>query len=656
MPTFNVTVGNAQYEVDAPDENTAWKWASATHAPQPDKPEESELFKAGRQVPEWAQGVLKLGDVASKGLAKKMIGPQSTEMIRGATTQFGEEHPVTSFLADIAGAAPEMLIAPEAAAARVIPSAMTKQVSKQVMSLPERMIRSGSTGAVQGGLSGLGQSSASTPQGQISDALKSAAFGLGGGAAATGVGNILGMVASPTGQAIARGQAGNAAAKRYALALQRDLPESFPGSVSDYARQRLSFLGPEGSLSDIGESTRSLADVLATLPGRAKGGFENLIESRQAGRAGRMMGSAEDVLGKQGVGYTATLDALAERQRSQAEPLYAALRMATVPVDDELLGMLQAAGKEALGKAKRLARLAGEDQISLQGLKDSRDIITNAIIPGKQLDFKALDHVKQSLYDLESRFARAGEKQEAAAFGNLRRRLTSKLDELSPKDDAGESIYKKARDAFAGPAQLSDAVELGRTALSADAVELEKQLAELGAGELDAFRTGAIQALREKTGTESGQTSLLKYWKEPKTADSLRRIFGNNYENFTEALDAERQLKKLESVGRGSQTAPRLFAAGDLDLEPVMEGGQVIASGMNPSAFAAWATKQWNRTKMPEKTRNQLAAMLTQRGGNAEQELRTLDAVLKQMERGSARRSALAGALGSTGTTKLRNE
>jgi hypothetical protein len=40
MATFDVDVGGATYEVDAPDEKTAWKWANATHAKStPAKPE-----------------------------------------------------------------------------------------------------------------------------------------------------------------------------------------------------------------------------------------------------------------------------------------------------------------------------------------------------------------------------------------------------------------------------------------------------------------------------------------------------------------------------------------------------------------------------------------------------------------------------------------
>src|SRR3990167_6164194 len=35
MATYEVDVGGSTYEVDAPDETTAWKWANATHVQGP---------------------------------------------------------------------------------------------------------------------------------------------------------------------------------------------------------------------------------------------------------------------------------------------------------------------------------------------------------------------------------------------------------------------------------------------------------------------------------------------------------------------------------------------------------------------------------------------------------------------------------------------
>lgn len=643
MPTFNVRVGNAEYEVDAPDENTAWKWASATHAPQPEKPEESALFKAGRELPTWAQGTLKLGDVLSSGLAKRMVGPQTTEMVRGATTEFGEQHPGLSFGAELAGTIPQTMIAPEAAIGRAV-------------SIPAQIGRTGIVSGVQGGLSGLSESKAQTGEEALQDFLGGAAKSAALGTGFLGAGKALGVVGEPI---MRRGAAvvgakdfGNVAPaqRRLALELSRSVPEGYKGTPSQYGIEQLQRLGPEATLADIGKPTQRLADLLASLPGKAKAEFENLIEQRQAGRASRLMENAEKAAG-QNADFSMTLDALAKQKIADSAPFYNALKYATVPVDDELLSMLQRAGKEALGKSQRLARLAGEDPITLKGVQDARDIITNAVIPGKPLNFQSLDQVKQSLYDLESKFARAGENQEAAAFGKLRKQLTAKLDEVSPKDDAGVSIYAKARNAYAGPAQMEDAVNLGREAFSKDSVELAGLTKDMTKSEKDAFRIGAIQALRDKTGTEAGQTSLLKFWKEPKTANALKQIFGDDYDAFASTLRAERSLKELESVGRGSQTFSRQAANEDLGAEMALEGGKAIATGQ-PWSVVASIAKAAGKAQLSEKARNELAKALIQRGGSAEEELKILDKVLKDVAKGRARSAALAGALGTmTGKT-----
>jgi len=68
MATFDVDVGGSTYEVDAPDENTAWKWANQTHygTDQSSKPRERgygeealrQLGLTGRAALEGGVGVL----------------------------------------------------------------------------------------------------------------------------------------------------------------------------------------------------------------------------------------------------------------------------------------------------------------------------------------------------------------------------------------------------------------------------------------------------------------------------------------------------------------------------------------------------------------------------------------------------------------------
>ena len=238
------------------------------------------------------------------------------------------------------------------------------------------------------------------------------------------------------------------------------------------------------------------------------------------------------------------------------------------------------------------------------------------------------------------------------AINGIRIALTNKMDKLSPKD-VGGSIYKQARDAFAGPAQLEGAVIAGRGAMKTDAIGVGELTKGMGTGELEAFRIGALQSLRDKVGTEAGQTSLLKMWKETGTSDKLKEIFGNDYKKFASSVAKEERLKGLESVGRGSGTAERLFGEGDLSVLPAV--GQAVASAAQGNVLPAMGAipKIWNQAKTPEATRDALAKLLLQRGPEAQQTLKNLPNFMQQYNAAQARNSALANALAQQPT---RNE
>lgn len=115
--------------------------------------------------------------------------------------------------------------------------------------------------------------------------------------------------------------------------------------------------------------------------------------------------------------------------------------------------------------------------------------------------------------------------------------------------------------------------------MTGDVMDINQAVRGFTQSETDAFRIGALQSLREKTGTESGQTSLLKMWKEPATQGRLREVFGNDYRTFASAVAKEARLKGLESTGRGSQTAARLAGTADLDVAPLSQAAAAVASG-----------------------------------------------------------------------------
>lgn len=645
MATFEVDVGNATYQVDAPDEKTAWKMASDVHKAAP---QESPSMQAGRKadfsiggvpVGSSVQGAINALQGPTMGFLDELVGAaaapfgkykEARDYVRGATQQFRQEYPVTGALTSAAASAPMMLIggAPVAAAKGMIAPAATTA---------GRLLTAGKVGAIQGGVSGAGESTAEDMSGIAADALKTAAQGGALGVAGQGALGVLGAVGGNVLQRASQTSAADYARTKLAEALSRSsggIPVRPGGAASPSRAADIQFLGPEATIADVsGQSGKRLLDVLATLPGKTKDLTEQLIRGRQIGRTGRIMTAADEALGTQGKGFVSSLNALEATQKAAQAPFRAQLEGLSVRADDDLIKILNRE-PAAFKAAADLARREGEIPIDLSKLKAGDDI-----------PFDALDTVKKALWTIaEKEKVNFAPTAESRAVNGIRVALTNKMDQLSPRD-AGGSIYKQARDAFAGPAELRSAIETGRGAMKTDAIGVGELTKGMSASELEAFRVGALQSLRDKVGTEAGQTSLLKMWKETGTSDKLKQIFGNDYNKFASGIAKEAKLKELETVGRGSQTAERLFGEGDLSVLPAV--GQAVAGAVqgNPLPAMGAIPKIWNQIQTPEVTRNALADLLLQRGPEAQKTLRDLPEFMRKFNEAQARNAALTNAL-----------
>jgi hypothetical protein len=414
----------------------------------------------------------------------------------------------------------------------------------------------------------------------------------------------------------------------------------FQGGGGDPLAQvgaKLMTQGPEATIAGAGGQTaKSYLDLMATLPGQGKELVEQFIRNQQATRAKRLVTAADEALGTSGKTYTGTLDALVTEKKTVAAPLYKQLEGVSVRVDDELSKLIQAS-KTAHGGAELLAELKRTTPIDISKIKTGDDI-----------PFDALDKVKQALYDLaENSKGEFGKPTTlSGAYNDLRVALTNKMDAISPKDKYG-SIYKQARDAFGGPAELEGAVKAGRNAMKEDAIKVADATKGMGASEVEAYRIGVLQSLKDKVGTEGGQTSLLKMWKEPATSDKLKEIFGNDYRKFAADVAREARLKEIESVGRGAQTAQRLMAAEDDALRNTVQAGQAVGSAVQGNPIQAFSTleKLFSKASTPETTRNEIAKLLLQKGPFAQKTIRELPEQVRQYNEQLARQAAMANAI-----------
>jgi hypothetical protein len=453
-----------------------------------------------------------------------------------------------------------------------------------------------------------------------------------------------GALGSNIAQRISESSAADAAKLKIAEVLSKSGVGSLfePGGAGNALSQieaRLSKLGPEATLVDAaGQPTKTLLDTLATLPGQTKTLVEQLIRNRQATRPERIMTAADEALGTGGAGYKTTLDALVKQKQTEAAPLYKKIENLSIKVDPELNKLLQAAPKAHKGY-EELSQLNRQTPIDLSKIK-----------PGDDIPFDALDKIKQALYDLgENSKGELGKPTNLSrSYDQLRRDLIDKMDKLSPKDPTTkESIYKMARDAFAGPSQLEGAVKAGRTAMKTDEIGVSELTKGMSASELEAFKIGALQSLRDKVGTEAGQTSLLKMWKEPATSGKLKEIFGKDYREFAASVAKEARLKEIEQTGRGTKTAQRLLSAGELDAGDAVQAGQAMASAGqgNPAPLINTVMNLGKKISTPEQTRNEMAKLLMQQGPAAMRTLQDLPLAVKQFNEAQARNAALANTL-----------
>jgi hypothetical protein len=498
----------------------------------------------------------------------------------------------------------------------------------QVMGLGQRMAQAGGSGAGYGFVSGLGGSYEDDALDVLKEAGKSA---LVGGSLGVTTQPVMSMVGAGGRQVMARMSptaAGTYAQQKVGEALIRDVPEPLTGANAlTRAQARLLKLGPEARIADVGgASTRNLLDVQATLPGTTAAATERAIRERQVGRAGRLMTGADETLGTSGAQFLQTLDNFSAQRFAESRPYYAAIDKAVLQVDNSLTDVFNKS-KGVQGASELLFQTKTGQTIDLSKLKY-----------GEQVPMNVLDTLKQSLYDASKELRKAGQNSQANAYDDVREKLVGVLESKSPKV-GGQSAYTLAMKTWAGPSQMIDAAEIGKSVMKGDILDIQQATRGMSPSEIDAFRIGVLQGLREKTGTEAGQTSLLKFYKEPATQARLKAAFGNDYKAYTATVLKEEQLKKLESAGRGSQTAARLAGQADLDVAPLAQTAGAVSSG-SPMAIVTAATNMARQTQTPEAVRNEIGRILLSRDP---QQLTQLAEIVRRMNESRARAAGIAG-------------
>jgi len=499
--------------------------------------------------------------------------------------------------------------------------------------------RAGVTAAGYGAISGLGNSEANNIGGILQDAQNSALYsGIAGGlsygalAGAGGIGRNL-YQRTPLGKA----SAAKFADLKVAEALARDAegklfnanpnvnpPSDIIDQAGNMAAARMAKL-PQGTplANASGGNLLDLTDIAAISGGATKQAVLGKQHQLAAQEARRMTDSAAKALGTGRPDYNTTIEGFTNAAKLKAAPYYNQLQGVNLQIDDDLRGILARSEPFFAGSNLR----SKVDNVGGATLKEALNPAATSV------PLARLDVLKQTLYDMEEAGKRSGKLGLSRSIAKLRNELTNKLDDLSPKTQQGDSVYKLARDAYGGDMQLKNAVEQGRLIFREDAMNIRDTLKTMSQSEKDAFRLGVYQAIVDKTGKGGGRTELLNNYKDPAITDRLKAVFGSDYRKFASKLAAEFELKKFQRVAGGSQTATRQQGLNDIELSPLRdasEGVGALASGSARGAINP-LTRLWQGMSVPESVRTQIGKTLLLEGQQAQNKLKTLNDIVKQV-------------------------
>lgn len=428
------------------------------------------------------------------------------------------------------------------------------------------------------------------------------------------------------------------ARRRVAQAMLRD------GATTDQVAARMSKLGDDAILAEAsGYNTRDLLDTMATLTGRTKNWTEELIRNRQAQRGNRLAQSAGEQLSPTGARLADSVESLITKRDVEATPLYDQLKTVSITLDDDL--------KQILDASKKLGAFARAEKIST-GLREPFTLkdVKNA----NEVSMTDLDKVKRGLDDLITSKTAVNDRGEINEFGRsvvkLKQDFLKRLDDMTMDSETGKSLYKSARDAYAGPSALISAAELGRTVINKPASTIRTLIKDMSDSELESFRVGAYEGLRDLAGTQSGQTRLLNMWKEPATQERLKEIFPSEraFRIFASDVAAEARKKEIQTVGRGSQTAGREARMEDVGNETLKDTVNMAAAAktMDIGSLINMLSNNMKRTSVPEPVRNEIGRILMSKATSGD-EIRLLRNAMEKMKREQEVQASTSGLIGS---------
>lgn len=462
---------------------------------------------------------------ADEAIAKMraMTGDRSYEDYvaaeREARRQYGEEHPVANFAAEMGGG---ILPAIVTGGASMIPTAGRTAVKTMTPSVLKMLGIGAGTGAV---------SAVGTTEKPAEDWGGEAARGAAAGAATTGVLGLTGKYVVMPGyralkSALGFGDANKMADLQIVKALAKDgmTPQQALDAVKAAARGEM-------TLADVGENTAALLRRATSEPGPARVAAKSELQAREAGRVNRVDADLVQLMSGSKDFYTDVMELAAKRSKD-ADVLYQAAWDSNAAITP----------KNAAGIA-RMQNFPSFAEALKAGSRRMQDMGLDITDPKNVL--RGLHETKIAIDDMIDKAMRAGEKGQAKTLLDMKRQLLADMEKASPE-------YRTARQAYAGDSEMMTAMEEGKNIYKMPEIDMRKMIDRFknSPSEYDAFRAGIAQAALEKLRTAAPGSDPLKTVLGRDAEQKLRRAFrdDNAFDTFVARLQEESKMLGTEKT------------------------------------------------------------------------------------------------------------
>jgi len=327
---------------------------------------------------------------------------------------------------------------------------------------------------------------------------------------------------------------------------------------------KITQLGPEALPADLGTNFARLLRTASNEVPRIEGRAGGVFAGRQAGQSTRILNALDDASGTSSLNVDDEIVRLGDSLGPEINRLYAAARereiFATGKIKSILTGDNSAA--RALRKIRtRIAdKIAAGESIPDTGLTSERRVFINkqGLLEKEKIKIglDSIDLTKQELDDQIGAALRAGRKNKARDIVRVKNALIAEADKLIPE-------YKRARNLFAGKAQMENAADLGRQFFKLNAREVQAFTQSMGDSERRMFKLGAKQAILDRFDATQINADLVKrVFGKGGDAKKLRSLFDSDeaFKKFSNAMEREANFIITRNAAQANSTTAKQIA------------------------------------------------------------------------------------------------